>query len=119
MLTEHELDQLYAWVDGIPLTRPKKHMARDFSDGLLIAEIIHHFQPKLIDLHNFFDANSVQAKLKQWKLLETKAFKKLDLQVTKQDIDNMSKAKLETIEKVLYNLMTKLDKRDSFEEVLQ
>jgi hypothetical protein len=39
--------------------------------------------------------------------------------VTKQDIDNMSKAKLETIEKVLYNLMTKLDKRDSFEEVLQ
>ena len=81
MLTEHELDQLYAWVDGIPLSRPKKHMARDFSDGLLTAEIIHHFQPKLIDLHNFFDANSVQAKLKQWKLLETKAFKKLDLQV--------------------------------------
>jgi hypothetical protein len=39
-------------------------MARDFSDGLLTAEIIHHFQPKLIDLHNFFDANSVQAKLK-------------------------------------------------------
>ena len=43
MISEEELDRLYAWVDTIPLTRPKKNMARDFSDGLLVAEIIHHF----------------------------------------------------------------------------
>ena len=33
MLTEEELDKLYAWVDSIPLKRAKKNMARDFSDG--------------------------------------------------------------------------------------
>lgn len=24
---------LYAWLDGLPLSRPKRHLARDFSDG--------------------------------------------------------------------------------------
>jgi hypothetical protein len=43
-------------------SRPKKNIARDFSDGLLVAEIIHHLYPKMIDLHNFFDANSLAAK---------------------------------------------------------
>lgn len=28
-----ELEELYNWVDSIPLTRPKKNIARDFSDG--------------------------------------------------------------------------------------
>lgn len=28
-----ELEQLYTWIDSIPLSRPKKNIARDFSDG--------------------------------------------------------------------------------------
>lgn len=28
-----ELEELYNWVDSIPLSRPKKNIARDFSDG--------------------------------------------------------------------------------------
>lgn len=28
-----ELEQLYTWIDSIPLSRPKKSIARDFSDG--------------------------------------------------------------------------------------
>lgn len=28
-----ELEELYNWVDSIPLSRPKKSIARDFSDG--------------------------------------------------------------------------------------
>lgn len=27
------LQELYSWVDQIPLTRPKKNLTRDFSDG--------------------------------------------------------------------------------------
>ncbi len=30
---EEELQDLYMWVDGIPLSRPKRNIARDFSDG--------------------------------------------------------------------------------------
>jgi hypothetical protein len=27
------LSDIYNWVDSVPLTRPKKNLARDFSDG--------------------------------------------------------------------------------------
>ena len=32
-LNEQELQSLYAWIDEVPLTRQKKNIARDFSDG--------------------------------------------------------------------------------------
>lgn len=36
---ESELQELYTWVDAIPLSRPKRNIARDFSDGVLLAEV--------------------------------------------------------------------------------
>ena len=33
ILDEAVLEELYAWVDSIPLSRPKKNITRDFSDG--------------------------------------------------------------------------------------
>lgn len=32
-LDEESLQDLYSWVDAIPLSRPKKNITRDFSDG--------------------------------------------------------------------------------------
>jgi hypothetical protein len=32
-LTEENLQRLYTWVDDIPLSRPKRNICRDFSDG--------------------------------------------------------------------------------------
>lgn len=32
-LTEEEMQIIYNWVDQIPLSRPKRNIARDFSDG--------------------------------------------------------------------------------------
>jgi len=32
-LDEEEMQMIYNWVDEIPLTRPKRNIARDFSDG--------------------------------------------------------------------------------------
>ena len=40
-------------VDTINLSRPKKHIARDFADGVLMAEVVHHYLPKLVELHNY------------------------------------------------------------------
>ena len=37
---ENELMYIYEWVDSIQLSRPKKNIARDFCDCLLLAEII-------------------------------------------------------------------------------
>jgi hypothetical protein len=30
---EEEMQRIYNWVDEIPLSRPKRNIARDFSDG--------------------------------------------------------------------------------------
>ena len=32
-MDEEELQRLYAWIDTVPLTRPKRNLHRDFSDG--------------------------------------------------------------------------------------
>ena len=52
-ITEDDLQAIYNWVDEIPLSRPKRNIARDFSDGVLLAEIVKHHQPKLVDMHNY------------------------------------------------------------------
>ena len=47
-LTDEQLRALYAWIDAIPLSRPKRNIARDFSDGMLIAEVIAAYFPHLV-----------------------------------------------------------------------
>lgn len=32
LIDEEELQLVYQWVDSVPLSRPKKNIARDFSD---------------------------------------------------------------------------------------
>ena len=47
-LNEEELNEIYSWVDQISLSKPKKNMARDFSDGVLMAEVVASFFPRLV-----------------------------------------------------------------------
>jgi len=50
---EDELAELYAWIDTIPLSKPKKSIARDFADAVCMAEVVHHYFPRLVELHNY------------------------------------------------------------------
>ena len=70
-LNEEELQELYAWIDDIPLSRQKKNIARDFSDGVMAAEVVHHFIPRLVELHNYSPANATQQKMANWKTLNS------------------------------------------------
>ena len=62
-LDEEELHAIYSWIDEIPLSRPKKNIARDFSDGVLMAEVVKHFFPKMVELHNYPTANRNDQKI--------------------------------------------------------
>ena len=73
-LTDDELHHIYTWVDEIPLSRPKRNIARDFSDGVLVAEIISHFYPKMVELHNYSAANSLKQKMYNWQTLNCMLF---------------------------------------------
>ena len=71
-ITEEELNLIYNWVDEIPLSRPKRNISRDFADGVLVAEIVNHFLPHLIEIHNYSGANSAQKKKYNWETLNSK-----------------------------------------------
>ena len=76
-LSEEDIQSLYMWIDEIPLSRPKRNMTRDFGDGVLTAEVIKHYLPKLIDLHNYSPANSVSQKVYNWTTLNRTSRSKL------------------------------------------
>ncbi|GKT35033.1 hypothetical protein ADUPG1_008277 [Aduncisulcus paluster] len=99
------LQALYSWVDEIPLTRPKKNIARDFSDGVLMAQIVNHFFPSRVELHNYSGANSVAQKKYNWQTLNQKVFKRKPFHpVSLQDIDMIIKCVPGAIEKVLLDI---------------
>ena len=72
-MKEEELQALYAWIDEIPLSRQKKNITRDFSDGVMAAEVVHHFIPKQVDVHNYSPANATQQKLENWRTLNSES----------------------------------------------
>ena len=39
-LDEEQLQDLYAWLDEIPLSRAKRNVARDFSDGGKLVSLV-------------------------------------------------------------------------------
>ena len=87
---ESILEDVYRWIDSIPLSRPKKNIGRDFSDCVLVAETIHHYKPKLISLHNFPATSSFKQKALNWETLNLKVLRKLGLRLSSADIDEVA-----------------------------
>ena len=102
-LNNEEIVSIYEWVDNIPLSREKKFINKDFSDGILIAEVLKFLYPKLVDLHNYQEANSINKKIENWNTLNQKVFKKLNIPLSKKTKINVKKRiKIKKIIKVLY-----------------
>lgn len=103
-LDEDALQQLYTWIDEIPLSRPKRNIVRDFSDGVLVAEIVYHFIPKMVDLHNYSPANSTTQKLDNWNLLKRRCFGKLQYNIEEDYVKGVVACKPGIVELVLAEL---------------
>ena len=108
-LENDALKEVYLWVDSFDLSRPKKNITRDFSDGQLIAEIIYHYLPKVVNLHSFVKANSRPNKLANWKVLQTKVFPKMAFNPSKADIKEIVDCKRMSVENFLSVLRAKLE----------
>merc|ERR1711976_1095387 len=108
---ENELMYIYEWVDNVPLSRPKKNIARDFSDGVLMAEIIKYHLPRLVDLHNYPSASSSTQKNYNWTTLNQKVLKKLGFQITKTNIQDIIACKQNVIENLLKKVYKYIQKK--------
>ncbi|XP_070287889.1 sperm flagellar protein 1-like [Myotis yumanensis] len=99
---------LYAWLDRLPLSRPKRHLARDFSDGVMLAEIVKHYHPRLVDLHNYVPTCNTDQKLSNWSTLNRKVFHKLRFCVSEEDIRKVVANTPGAIEPILCALKEKV-----------
>jgi hypothetical protein len=109
-LTEEQLRALYAWLDAIPLSRPKRNISRDFSDGVLLAEVIACYFPNLVELHNYSNANSVQQKMYNFETLNVRVLKKLGFQITRATVEDLVNCRPGAVENVLNSLQFKMAK---------
>ena len=108
---ESELMYIYEWVDSIELSRPKKNIARDFSDGVLLAEIIKNYFPHIVALHNYPSCSNSKHKESNWNVLNNKVLKKLHIKLTKAEIDSIIKAEPLAIEKLLQRVYVVLQNK--------
>jgi len=108
LLGDEDLERVYNWVDEIPLSRPKRNICRDFSDGVLVAEVINYYFPRLVELHNFSQAHSAKEKQYNWDTLNNKVLKKMGYQIHQQDLDEIIRASPGAIERVLRVLQDKI-----------
>jgi len=107
VLDGEALNELYKWIDAVPLTRPKKNIARDFSDGVCVSEIIHHYLPRAIDLHNYVIASSTGQKRINWNTLNRKVFARLNMKLTDSTLAQVVDSKPGAIEQILWDLRRK------------
>ena len=63
-------------------------MHEEYVFAVLVAEIVHHEQPRLVELHNYSSANSIPQKMYNWSTLNQKVFKRhLGFVLAKQELE--------------------------------
>ena len=126
--------EIYVWIDGLNLqSKPKKHFARDFSDGVLCAEILlktmkassssssssSRFRDAQISMHNYPIKNSFKGKMENWELLNSKVLRtqKLQCELTREEMSAVARSEKDAAERVLLKIKTAVeDDFTSFEE---
>jgi hypothetical protein len=116
--SEEHVQKLYNWIDGIPLSRPKRNISRDFSDGVLLAEVIHHVHPTFVELHNYSGAHSLSQKLYNWNTMNAKVLKRLGIQLSHRDVEDCANAVPGAVEKVLLIVKHELEKPKNYKRPL-
>ncbi|XP_033309745.1 sperm flagellar protein 1-like [Bombus bifarius] len=102
------LEEIYTWMEQIPFSKPKKNLARDFSDGVFMAELLKRYYPRYVDIHNYIPGNSIAKKIDNWCTLNRKVLSKLDVKLGKDVINQLANSQPGVIEKILIELRAKI-----------
>ncbi|XP_028177933.1 sperm flagellar protein 1-like [Ostrinia furnacalis] len=103
-----DIESVLAWVDTFKLSRPTKKINRDFSDAVLLAEILCVHYPKLVEMHNYPPRNSHALKLNNWMTLNRKVLKKLKLNLCCNTMEQLANCAPGVIERVLLMVRDKI-----------
>ncbi|XP_035917584.1 sperm flagellar protein 1-like [Anopheles stephensi] len=106
-LSTQELIEVYGWVKKFNLSKEIKNINRDLSDGVLVAEILKHLYPKLVELHNYTRCNATRNKLDNWQTLNRKVFRRLNIYLDDDMIGELASGSNGMLEVLLYEVMAK------------
>ena len=76
-----------------------------------ISQIVAHYFPKLVDLHNYSAANSMCTKMYNWNTLNAKVFKRLRFSLPQEECEACAGGTPGAIERVLKLLQVKVRMR--------
>ncbi|KAM4636339.1 sperm flagellar protein 1-like isoform 2-T2 [Discoglossus pictus] len=77
----------------------------------MVAEVVRHFLPKFVEIHNYVPANSTQQKLTNWSTLNRKVLSKLNFHIPEDTVRKLIANTPGVIEPVLYTLRQKINER--------
>jgi hypothetical protein len=93
------------WIDAFDLSRKKKNLGRDFSDGVLVAEIVSQTRfSTLVNLHNYSPVQSTKGKRENWETLNRKVLQKMGINLPAKQINNLATVQSGAIEEFLLKL---------------
>lgn len=104
------LEEICHWIDKYTITRPKKHLNRDFSDAVPLAEMLKVHFPRLIDMHNYVKTASFSKKMANWEILNRKVLQKMNLNLPKRTMQDLSNSIPGAIETLLKNVKKAVEK---------
>ena len=96
----------------------RKNLVYNFSDGILIAEIIHSKFPKIVPIHSFLEISNAEGRISNWKLLNDKVLYHFDINLSEFEIDAVIRRVISK-EKIIAFFRLIRDKMYEFEEKYQ
>jgi len=113
MMDSKLIDEIHTWALRSNLSKEVHDFAREFSDGVLLAEIIAHFLPRYVALNTFTHVHSVALKKYNWESLQKVVFRHLNIKLTNEQIDRLANSEPYAIEQLMVMM------RDRIEEALK
>jgi len=72
------------------LSRSKRNINRDFSDAVLLAEVVAFYFPRAVELHNYSACNSLEGKRYNFKTLNKKVLRRFDgFEIAHYDVEDI------------------------------
>ena len=76
--------------------------------AVLLSQVVHHYHPRLVELHNYSSTLSLAAKRSNWQTLNTKVLRRLQCAVSGEEIERLVKGEKGAIERLLLRVEARL-----------
>jgi hypothetical protein len=109
-MDEEEVENTISWLNIIPLSRRTGNLARDFSDGVMLAEILKYYYPRHVDLHNYPPVFKRASKFENWFTLNKKVLRKLDIGISVITIEKIVSGEIDAVLNLLTEIRLEIEK---------